>query len=83
MDTDAVYYDLSSNNTVLKLDINKNFVPSSIIFSSTKRIGNTLSPSAYAGRYKIYESTDGTSFTLKYTSGSDESSKTYSPLQIQ
>lgn len=76
---DAVYYDLSSNNTVLKLDINKNFVPSSIIFSSTKRIGDTLSPSAYAGRYKIYESTDGTSFTLKYTSGSDESSKTYSP----
>ena len=74
---DAVYYDLSSNNTVLKLDINKNFVPSSIIFSSTKRIGDTLSPSAYAGRYKIYESTDGTSFTLKYTSGSDESSKTY------
>lgn len=76
---DAVYYDLSSNNTVLKLDINKNFVPSSIIFSSTKRIGDTLSPSAYAGRYKIYESTDGTSFTLKYTSGSDESSKTYPP----
>ena len=37
---DAVYYDLSSNNTVLKLDINKNFVPSFIIFSSTKRIGD-------------------------------------------
>ena len=45
---DAEYYDLSVDNTVLKLDANNNFIPPSITFSSTKRIGKTISPSAYA-----------------------------------
>lgn len=76
---DAEYYDLSVDNTVLKLDANNNFIPPSITFSSTKRIGKTISPSTYAGRYKIYESTNGTSFTLKYTSGTDETTKVYIP----
>lgn len=74
----AVIYSLASDVGFLKLNQSKVFVPASITLSATKTIGNSTA-SVYSGRYKIYESTDGTTYTLKYTSASDEQSKVYTP----
>ena len=50
--------------------------PASITFNSTSTIGATT-PAAYAGRFIIATSTDGSTFTDRYTSTADESSKAY------
>jgi hypothetical protein len=52
--------------------------PATITVSANSQTG-TASPTAYAGRFIISESTDGTTFTDKYTSSANESSKTYTP----
>lgn len=62
----------------MKLNKSKVFTPSTITFSGQKIVGNNAA-TVYSGRFKIYESTDGSTYTLKYTSGSDESSKKYTP----
>ena len=62
----------------LKIDKNDVFVPETVTFSATKRVGNNPD-TAYSGRFKIYESTDGENFDLKYTSGVDENSHIYKP----
>ena len=54
------------------------FVPTRPTFSATQTIGDGV-PTSYAGRFKIYETTDCTTYTLKYTSGSNENSKAYQP----
>jgi hypothetical protein len=53
-------------------------VPASVTVSGKSQTG-TESPSNYSGRYKIYESTDGSAFTVKYTSTGNEASTTYTP----
>ena len=76
--SDAVFYSVTTDVGFMKLDKNKAFTPSSVTFTSSKKVGNN-SDTVYAGRFKIYESTDGSTYTLKYTSSSDESSKQYTP----
>ncbi len=75
---DAVFYSVGSDVTFMKLNKSKVFTPSAITFSGQKIVGNNAG-TVYSGRFKIYESTDGATYTLKYTSGSDESSKKYTP----
>lgn len=62
------------------MQVNKNevFVPSAITFTGKKIIGNNTA-TIYSGRFKIYESADGSTYSLKYTSTSDEQSKIYNP----
>ena len=74
----AVIYSLATSAGFLKLNQSKVFVPANITFSATKTVGNATA-AVYSGRYKIYESTDGSTYTLKYTSSSDEQSKAYTP----
>ena len=75
----AVIYYLNTDVAVIKQNKSKVFSPTSIKFESTRREGNA-NAAAYAGRFKIYESTDGgTNYTLKYTSSTEESSKSYTP----
>lgn len=74
----ATIYNLSSDVAVLKLNASNVLIPSNPVFSSTVTIGNS-EPSAYAGRLKIYETLDGITYDLKYTSGVNESSKAYQP----
>lgn len=76
---DAVIYTLSTDVAIMKLSSSNVFSPTSATFSAKRRVGNDVASTAYAGRFKIYESTNGSSCTLKYTSSSDESSKTYTP----
>lgn len=74
----AVFYSVNSDVAFMKLNKSKVFTPSSITFSATRTVGNNAA-AVYSGRYKIYESTDGSTYTLKYTSSSDEQSKQYTP----
>lgn len=75
---DAVFHNIIMNVPVLKLSESGVFIPTAITFSAQKIVGDK-SPSTYTGRFKIYESTNGIDFTAKYTSNSDEASKTYTP----
>lgn len=75
---DAVFHSIIMDVPVIKLNSSDVFTPTSVTFSAQQITGNDA-PTTYSGRFKIYESTDGSTYTLKYTSGSDEASKSYTP----
>ncbi len=54
------------------------YTPATITYESFFTTGADV-PSAYAGRFKIYYSTNGIDYTLDYTSSGNESSKVYTP----
>lgn len=72
-------YWLSSNASTITRSMNKTLTPSTVTFNSYYRDGNSATVTAYSGRFIIQESTNGTSWTTKYTSSANESSKTYTP----
>lgn len=72
-------YWLSSNASTITRSMNKTLTPSTVTFNSYYRDGNSATVTAYSGRFVIQESTNGTSWTTKYTSSANESSKTYTP----
>lgn len=76
---DAVVYQLDSNVLAINLDKNHQFNPANIVFTAYKIVGSSGTKSNYNGRFIIEESTNGTTFTPKYTSGTDEYTKTYTP----
>lgn len=77
----AVVYSMDAST----LTINKNesdvFSPDTVTFTAWSRTGNSVTRTAYSGRFKIEESTDGSTYptTAAYTSSSNESSKTWTP----
>lgn len=77
---DAVIYEIIPNVYAINIDESGNYTPSAgVTFSAYKTIGDQ-SRTTYSGRFKIFESTDfGDNYTLKYTSSSNEASKTYLP----
>ena len=75
---DAVFHNIVLSTPVLKLTETGVFTPTTVTFSAQKIVGDG-SPTTYTGRFKISESTNGSKYTLKYTSSSDEASKTYTP----
>lgn len=71
-------YILESDVQVVKKGANDVLSPKSITFSAYYRDGDTAARTAYAGRFRIYESTTDTStWSLKYQSSSNQSSKTH------
>lgn len=64
----ATTYWLTSSHVAIAKNTSGGYTPTSLTFSAKSQVG-TNAPSAYTGRYKVYESTDGTAFTLKSTSG--------------
>ena len=72
-------YTLESSVQNLILGADNKFTPSSVTFRSYYHDGTSTSRTAYAGRYVIAESTDGTSFTTKYTATSNITTRTYTP----
>lgn len=76
---DAVIYQIEPD--VLALNLNKSgvFTPNKITFSAFSKIGSAMVKNSYAGRFIISESTDGVSFSTKYTSGKDEATTSYVP----
>lgn len=76
---DATFYQVTVDTPVLNLNTSNVFVPANVTFSASKRVGNATASSDYAGRFKVYESTNGADFTLKYTSSKDEYKTIYTP----
>ncbi len=77
----------AANSSVISLEqtsanINKSvlgaFTPATVTFSAKISDGSG-SPTAYAGRFVIDITTDGTTYTNLYTSSGNESSYTYTP----
>jgi hypothetical protein len=72
---DATVWSLSASPDAVSLTAAGDFTPTSVTFSATSKAGSA-SPAAYAGRFKIYESTDGITWgAAVYTSAANESSK--------
>ncbi|MCH5331497.1 MAG: hypothetical protein J1E33_03710 [Alistipes sp.] len=72
-------YILESSTLAMKRGYDNALTPATVTFSSFYRDGNSAVRTAYAGRMIIAESTDGNTFTNKYTSSANESSKVYTP----
>ena len=77
----AVVYSLDASSLTLNKSEAGVFSPTSVTFSAWSRTGNTVTRTAYSGRFKIEESTDGSTYpaTAAYTSASNETSKTWTP----
>jgi hypothetical protein len=74
-------YDLhSSTLAVRKQKDEKTLIPASITFSATQNDNGLVR--SYSGRYSIQETEDGTTYTLKYVSTSDEIQKIYTPSSV-
>ena len=74
-------YDLhSSTLAVRKQKDEKTLIPASITFSPTQNDNGLVR--SYSGRYSIQETEDGTTYTLKYVSTSDEIQKIYTPSSV-
>jgi hypothetical protein len=76
--TTPTTYWLISNVPAIAKTRAGSLVPSKVTVSAKSQIG-AGSPIAYSGRFRISESTDGTTFTAKYTSSSDQSFYEYTP----
>ena len=74
---DGKSYILDTSSTIIKTVTNEFHSPAYIKFSAYCRDG-VKSRQTYAGRFKIEETTDGSTWTTVYTSTSDETSVTRS-----
>ena len=77
---DAVIYSLDTSSPTINLDVSGNYTPSTITFSAWETVGNaTRTP--YTGRFKIEESTDGSTFPAQaaYPPATNEASKVWTP----
>ena len=59
-------------------NISNTLTPASVTFTAKYKTG-AGNPASYSGRFIIAESSNGTSWTNKYTSSQNESSKAYTP----
>lgn len=76
-------YMLESSDTVIKKAADNLLSPAQITFKAFYRDGGSAARTAYAGRFKIEEAVNGTSFVTKYTSAANESVKSYSPSSTE
>lgn len=67
-------YFIEPSATVLKRSQNNTISPNFIEFKAFYRDGNSTERTAYAGRFKIEETTDGNTWNTLYTSSSNETS---------
>ena len=74
---DATAYWLVASSPTIKLS-GSTFSPATLTFTGKAQVG-AGAPGDYACRFWIAESTDGTNFTTKYTSVSDEAAKAWTP----
>ncbi|NDC96047.1 hypothetical protein EB077_12135, partial [bacterium] len=72
----GVNYRLDPSVGGIKQNTDGTYTPSTITFYGWS-ISGTSAPVAYSGRFKIYTSTNGTTFTLQDQSTADETSRTY------
>lgn len=75
-------YFLQPSSLIIKKTANNVLNPSTITFQSYYRDGTSATRSVYSGRFIIQESTNGNSYTTKYTSSANESAKIYTPSSV-
>lgn len=76
--SDSTSYWIIPSTTSINKDKNGVLNPTSIVYSAKSQTG-VQALTDFAGRFKIYTSTNkGQTWTLSYTSGANESSKTFS-----
>lgn len=75
----ARLFSLDTSTYVIKKNTDETLTPSSIIFSSYYKDGESDTRNDYLGRFLISESTDGIKYSTKYTSAKDEQTVTYTP----
>jgi hypothetical protein len=76
---DSTSYSLLATPNAIALTPAAAYNPTTIAFSATSKTG-AGGTAAYAGRFKIYESADGSTWSAAtYTSSGNESSKTFTP----
>lgn len=73
----GVSYSLQCSSLAIRKQQDGTMVPASVTFSARYNDGTYLTN--YAGRYKIEESTDGSTYIQKYMSAVDELQKAYTP----
>lgn len=76
---DAVIFECIPSVYAINLDESGNYIPSTVTFYGYRTQGES-SRSSYSGRFKVYTSTDGNTFTLVDTSLSNEAFYEYTPL---
>lgn len=76
---DGRVYMIQPSVQTLVLGADNKFTPANVTFRSYYRNGKSATRTAYSGRFIIAESTNGSSFTNKYTSSANQSSYTYTP----
>jgi hypothetical protein len=54
------------------------YTPSALVFSAITQNGTSV-PVAYSGRFKVEETTDGTTWSTVYTSSADENNHSHTP----
>ncbi|NSC84680.1 collagen-like protein, partial [[Ruminococcus] gnavus] len=77
--TNSRSYILEASDTAIKKGADGALTPSKITFRSFYRDGDSATRTPYNGKFKIEESTNGTSYSVKYTSSANESAKEYTP----
>ena len=76
---DAVIYTVEPDYYAINLSETGIFTPTAIVFTAYQKTGADLVKTNYSGRFVISETTDGTTYVTKYTSGSNQSSYSYTP----
>lgn len=72
----AITYSLTVSTAAIVKTVNNTYNPSTISLTA-KSISGAGTSESYAGRFKIETSADGSTWSSKYTSDANESSKTY------
>lgn len=75
----ARLFSLDTSTYVIKKNTDETLTPSTIVFSSYYKDGESDTRNDYLGRFLISESTDGLKYSTKYTSAKDEHTVTYTP----
>lgn len=76
--TTPTSYWLVADVSAIQKNISNVYNPTSINVSAKSQTG-TATPGAYQARFIISDSTDGTTFTTRYTSAANEAAKNYVP----
>lgn len=76
---DAVLYTVEPDCYAINLSETGIFTPSAVVFTAYQKTGADLVKTNYSGRFVISETTDGETYVTKYTSGSNQSSYSYTP----
>ena len=74
--TPATVYEVRPSVAAIRKDTNGIYTPSTITFTSYSTTG-TSAPSPYLGRFIVSTSTDGITYTDRYTSSTNQSSYVY------